>query len=113
HADQPASNPSTEPPCSSVLGSLSPVSETVPSSYDPAGRQADSAPEPPSVAPAVTITATSQEQYIAELRETNERYRREIERLNRIIAPIRTVATPLRFALRHWRRGSERQANGA
>jgi len=39
----------------------------------------------------------------ARLTELNEVYRREIERLNAVLAPVRAATTPLRFLLRQWR----------
>lgn len=43
------------------------------------------------------------EREFARLTELNEGYRREIERLNAVLAPVRTATTPLRFLLRQWR----------
>jgi glycosyltransferase involved in cell wall biosynthesis len=43
------------------------------------------------------------EREFARLTELNENYRREIERLNAVLGPLRTATTPLRFLLRQWR----------
>ena len=45
----------------------------------------------------------SYEREFARLSELNDAYRREIERLNTVLAPVRTATTPLRFLLRQWR----------
>jgi glycosyltransferase involved in cell wall biosynthesis len=71
------------------------------------------APPAPQVHPAevaVGIGASGIKQFgaayereFARLSELNDTYRREIERLNTVLAPVRAATTPLRFLLRQWR----------
>jgi glycosyltransferase involved in cell wall biosynthesis len=53
------------------------------------------------------------EQEVTRLGDLNETYRHEIDRLNAVLAPMRTATTPVRYALRQWRQMKQRRMTRA